>query len=61
VRWCISAVVTVTVVTSASADLMSTAYRLLFIADENNYVEKQCFVVGNLLYQIVLLCSLYHL
>jgi len=41
----------------------SMARRFLFIAGENvapgvGYVEKQCFVVENLLYQILLLFSL---
>ena len=39
----------------------SVARRLLFTAGENNgdYVEKECFVATNLLYHILLLCSLY--
>jgi len=45
--------------------LTSVTCKFLFIAGEkciangDDYVEKQCFVAGNLLYQIVLLCSLY--
>ena len=44
--------------------LTGIAFRLLFITDENAYpmvvtVEKQSFVAENLLYQKVLLCSLY--
>jgi len=43
----------------------SAACRLLFITGENaqvvvvNTLKKWCFVVENMLYQIVLLCSLY--
>jgi len=42
----------------------STAYRVLFIADENTdltvvTVEKYPFVAEDFVYQIVLLCSLY--
>ena len=43
--------------------LMSTVCRLLFITDKNAQlmvvtVEKHCFVAENLLYRVVLLCSL---
>ena len=41
-----------------------TAFRLLFITGENassggHYVENQCSVAENLLYPIVLACSLF--
>ena len=45
-------------------NFMSAACMLMFIAGENtdnssNYVEKESFVGENLLYQTMLLCSLY--
>ena len=52
-------------VASTDADFMSTACRFLFIAGKNAYpvvgacFEKQHYVSENLLYQVVLLCSLY--
>ena len=44
--------------------VMSMAFRLSFIAGENARLmvvtaEKECFVAENMLYQIVLWCSLY--
>jgi len=51
--------------TSAGADFYKCGMQALLhlwrkcIANGGDYVEKQCFVAKNLLYQIVLLCSLY--
>ena len=41
--------------------VMSMELGLLFTADGHAYVEEQHFVSENLLYQIMLLCSLYML
>ena len=52
-------------VNSAGADFHKHSVQALVhcweacIANSGDYVEKQCFVAGNLLYQIVLLHSLY--
>jgi len=51
--------------TSAGADFYKRGMHALVhhwrkcIATGGDYVEKQCFVAKNLLYQIVLFCSLY--
>jgi hypothetical protein len=53
--------------TSAGADFHKHGVQALVhgwrkcIANGGDYVEKECFVAKNLLYQIVLLCSLYQL
>ena len=51
--------------TSAGADLYERGMQALvhrwrkYITNGGDCVEKECFVAKNLLYQIVLLCSLY--
>ena len=51
--------------TSVGADFYENGMQALVhgrwksVADDGDCVEKQCFVAENLLYQIVLLCSLY--
>ena len=60
----ISAVVTVTVLTSTGADVLKRSVQALVhhwwkcITHGGDYVEKLCFVAENLLFQISLLCSL---
>jgi len=65
--WCISAVTAATVdhilwyrfLWAQHADCCSSLMKIR--ANGGDYVEEQCFVAENLLYQIVLLCSLYWL
>jgi len=61
--WCVSAVVTVTVGHLCCCRFLSVVCRLLFVAGENanggDYAEKQCFIAESLLYQVLLLLSLY--
>ena len=63
--WCISAVVTATVVTSSGADFYKWVMKALVhhwqecIANGGDYAAKWCFVAENLLYHLVLLCSFY--
>jgi len=69
VGWCVSTAVTATWKTShvpeSHADFYKCSMQDLVhhwqkcIANGGDYVEKYCFVAENLLYQIVLLCSLY--
>ena len=63
--WCVSVVVTATVATSTGADCYECSMQALVycwqkcIANGHVCIKKWYFVAENLLYQTVLLCSLY--
>ena len=62
--WCISAVATATLFTSAGANFYKHGMQAIVhhwqncTANAGGHPEKYCFVAENFLYQIVLLCSL---